>query len=137
MGIASRFKPSIVRVPVDFLFERVQNAQPRIRTECRSRNGHNVLSFLAGRGWDWPLYKPDQQYRVVLVASREVKFMSWRGHIQKLIRQNGILAQKFCLCGNLFDENSCLNKIKTLAEFLSSDDVRTAAILVQRGIADE
>src|SRR6185503_6419482 len=103
-------------MPVDFLFERVQNAQPRIRTECRSRNGHNVLNFLAGRGWDWPLYKPDQQYRVALVASREVKFMSWRGQTQKLIRQNGILAQKNSVCGNLFVENSCLNRIKTLAE---------------------
>jgi len=63
--------------------------------------------------------------------------MSWRGRYEKLNRQNGILAQKFSVCGNLFGENFCLNKIKTLAEFLSSDDVRTAAILVQRGIADE
>jgi hypothetical protein len=36
-----------------------------------------------------------------------------------LIRQNGILAQKISICGNLFFENSWLNKIKTLAEISS------------------
>jgi hypothetical protein len=63
--------------------------------------------------------------------------MSWRGHIQKLIRQNGILAQKILPLWKSFRRKFLLEQNQTLAEFLSSDDVRTAAILVQRGIADE
>ena len=84
-------------MPVDFLFKRVQNAQPRIRTECRSRNGHRVLNFLAGRGWDRPCIKSGQRYRTALVASREVKFMSWRGQTKIDSTERHTSTKNFCL----------------------------------------
>ena len=39
--IAGGLEPGVVGVPVDFLFERIQDAQPRIRRQSRSRNRHN------------------------------------------------------------------------------------------------
>jgi len=52
-------------VPVDFLFERIQNAQPRIRRQSRSRNRHNK-NFKRAAGWGSALVKPSYCYGIVL-----------------------------------------------------------------------
>ena len=36
--VARRFQPRVIRVPVDFLFQRVENSCPRIRGESCARN---------------------------------------------------------------------------------------------------
>src|SRR5581483_2212149 len=42
--ITSGLEPGVVRMAIDFLFERIEDAHPRIRRQCRSRNGHiNLL----------------------------------------------------------------------------------------------
>ncbi len=42
MAVARGFQPGVVGMTIDFLFERIQDAQPRICTECRSRYGHKI-----------------------------------------------------------------------------------------------
>ncbi len=38
VAVARRLQPRVVRVPVDFLFQRIENARPRIRGECCAGN---------------------------------------------------------------------------------------------------
>ena len=38
VAVAGGLEPGIVRVPVDFLFQRIEDARPRVGGECCARN---------------------------------------------------------------------------------------------------
>src|SRR5580700_3104967 len=42
MAVPRRLQPSVVGVPVDFFFQRIKNARPRIRTDDRTGEGHGL-----------------------------------------------------------------------------------------------
>ena len=137
-------------MPVDFLFERVENAQPRIRTECRSRNGHRVLSFLAGRGWDRPCiklisvtesYSCQQRSKVHELARtlRKIEsterhtstknFCLWKSFRQKfLLEQNQNVGRNFC-------QALTMQLLQTLcnAAFRACPTQRFTSALIPRG----
>ena len=75
--IAGGLQPGIVRVPVDFLFERIQDAQPRIRRKSRSRNGHNQ-KFKRGRWLGQRLGCTKLLFRYRFVYQRELCSTNWR-----------------------------------------------------------
>ena len=50
MTVAGRLEPGVVGVSVDFLFERIQDAQPRISGESRAWNRHMKFFALAAAG---------------------------------------------------------------------------------------
>ena len=131
VAVASGFEPGIVGVPVDFFFERIENAQPRIRTKSRAWDGHNEIHCGPRLGQAW-INRFSLQY-CFFCQQRSVIHELAADEIN-LLRQCVMLAQNISVCGNLFAIFWRHFYFTRVEKILSSGELITAARVVQKAV---